>query len=149
MTSPTRRSSPQNAWDDKVVEVSDVVEHPEVAITRHRSISPRNTTTTPRRSAALTLIPYKTAVLPFHIWNSLVEKAGFKMADAPKTWDAFWDFFKPMQAKAARHGHAQRLLDGSAVHHDRPRRRQQHVQPFPDRQWRQRHRDQGRQGPSR
>ena len=45
------------------------------------------------------LIPYKTAVLPFHVWSSLVEKAGFKLADAPKTWDAFWDFFKPMQAK--------------------------------------------------
>ena len=43
--------------------------------------------------------PFKTAVLPFHIWNSLVEKAGYKMADAPKTWDAFWDFFKPMQKK--------------------------------------------------
>jgi multiple sugar transport system substrate-binding protein len=37
--------------------------------------------------------------LPFHIWSSLVEKAGFKIADAPQTWDAFWDFFKPMQAK--------------------------------------------------
>jgi multiple sugar transport system substrate-binding protein len=38
-----------------------------------------------------------TGVLPFHIWGSLVEKAGYRMADAPKTWDAFWDFFKPMQ----------------------------------------------------
>ena len=37
--------------------------------------------------------------MPFHIWGDLVEKAGFKISDAPKTWDAFWDFFKPMQAK--------------------------------------------------
>src|SRR5260370_28454575 len=29
----------------------------------------------------------------------MVEKAGSKLADAPKTWDAFWDFFKPMQKK--------------------------------------------------
>src|SRR5689334_16324642 len=29
----------------------------------------------------------------------MVEKAGFKLADAPKNWDAFWDFFKPMQKK--------------------------------------------------
>jgi hypothetical protein len=36
-------------------------------------------------------------VLPFHIWNSLVVKAGYKMSDAPKTWDSFWDFFKPIQ----------------------------------------------------
>ena len=43
--------------------------------------------------------PFKTAVLPFHNWNSLVEKAGYKMSDAPKTWDAFWVFFKPMQKK--------------------------------------------------
>jgi multiple sugar transport system substrate-binding protein len=27
----------------------------------------------------------------------MVEKAGFKVADAPRTWDAFFDFFKPMQ----------------------------------------------------
>ena len=26
-----------------------------------------------------------------------MQKAGFKLSDAPKTWDAFWDFFKPMQ----------------------------------------------------
>ena len=29
----------------------------------------------------------------------MVEKAGYKISDAPKTWDAFWDFFKPMQKK--------------------------------------------------
>ena len=44
-------------------------------------------------------MPFKTAVVPFHVWIPLVEKAGSKLADAPKTWDAFWDFFKPMQAK--------------------------------------------------
>ena len=37
--------------------------------------------------------------MPFHVWGSLVEKAGYKISDAPKTWDAFWDFFKPMQKK--------------------------------------------------
>jgi multiple sugar transport system substrate-binding protein len=41
--------------------------------------------------------PITTATLPFHIWNSLVEKAGLKIADAPKTWEAFWDYFKPAQ----------------------------------------------------
>jgi multiple sugar transport system substrate-binding protein len=50
------------------------------------------------------LAPYKTSTLPFHIWNSLVEKAGLKVADAPKTWDAFWDYFKPVQEKLRSHG---------------------------------------------
>jgi multiple sugar transport system substrate-binding protein len=43
------------------------------------------------------LVPVKQACEPFHIWGDLVAKAGFKLSDAPKTWDAFWDFFKPMQ----------------------------------------------------
>jgi multiple sugar transport system substrate-binding protein len=89
---------PQNAWDDKLVEVSDVVDtqkseyHPTVYLATQYYNS-----TVKKRGAYL--IPYKTAVLPFHVWTPLVEKAGFKLADAPKTWDAFWDFFKPMQAK--------------------------------------------------
>src|SRR5260370_7125429 len=45
------------------------------------------------------LAPYKSNVCPFHVWNSLVEKAGYKLSDAPKTWDAYWDFFKPIQKK--------------------------------------------------
>ena len=28
-----------------------------------------------------------------------MEKAGYKISDAPRTWDAFWDFFKPMQKR--------------------------------------------------
>src|SRR6516225_468791 len=39
----------------------------------------------------------KIAGTPFHIWKSLVEKAGYKISDLPKTWDAFTDFFKPVQ----------------------------------------------------
>jgi multiple sugar transport system substrate-binding protein len=43
------------------------------------------------------MVPIKEACIPFHIWGSLVEKAGFKLSDAPNTWDAFHDFFKPAQ----------------------------------------------------
>jgi multiple sugar transport system substrate-binding protein len=89
---------PQNAWNDKVVEVSDVVEayksdyHP----TAYLAAQYYNNV---KKQRSFYLIPFKTAVTPFHTWNSLVEKAGYKVADAPKTWDAFWDYFKPMQAK--------------------------------------------------
>jgi len=89
---------PQNAWNDKLVDLSDVVEtqkphyHPTALLA-----SQYYNNVTKKRS--IYYAPYKTAVLPFHIWNSLVEKAGYKLADAPKTWDAFWDFFKPMQKK--------------------------------------------------
>ena len=89
---------PQNTWNDKLVDVSDVVEtqkahfHPTALLT-----SQYYNNVTKQRS--YTYVPIKCGVSPFHVWNSLVEKAGFKLADAPKTWDAFWDFFKPMQKK--------------------------------------------------
>ena len=89
---------PQNSWNDKLIDISDVVEtqkahyHPTALLA-----SAYYNNVTKKRSYYYA--PYKTAVLPFHIWGSLVEKAGYKLSDAPKTWDAFWDFFKPMQQK--------------------------------------------------
>ena len=42
-------------------------------------------------------IPWKAAAVPYHIWKSLVEKSGQKVADIPTTWDAFHNFFRPVQ----------------------------------------------------
>ena len=28
-----------------------------------------------------------------HVWNSLLERAGFSLADIPKDWDGFWSFW--------------------------------------------------------
>jgi len=44
-------------------------------------------------------VPWKVASVPFHIWISLVEKAGYKISELPDRWSAFIDFFKPMQKK--------------------------------------------------
>jgi multiple sugar transport system substrate-binding protein len=49
------------------------------------------------KQRAYYLAPVKQACAPIHIWGDLVTKAGFKLSDAPKTWDAYWSFFKPMQ----------------------------------------------------
>ena len=89
---------PQNAWNDKLVDLTDVVDtqkshyHP-TALLASRYYN--NVT----KTRSLYYAPIATIVAPLHIWNSLVEKAGYKMSDAPKTWDAFWDFFKPMQKR--------------------------------------------------
>jgi multiple sugar transport system substrate-binding protein len=44
-------------------------------------------------------VPYKVGVTPFHYWKDLVKKAGYKISDIPNTWDAFIDFFNPIQDK--------------------------------------------------
>jgi multiple sugar transport system substrate-binding protein len=90
--------APQNAWNDKIVDVTDVVESQKSAFSPTVYLAAQYYNNV-KKQRSFYLIPYKTAVVPFHIWTSLVEKAGYKLADAPKTWDAFWDFFKPMQKK--------------------------------------------------
>jgi multiple sugar transport system substrate-binding protein len=87
---------PQNAWNDKLEDMSDVVEtyHSQLSETAKLASSYYNGVTKKR---SYYLAPVKQACAPFHIWGDLVEKAGFKLSDAPKTWDAFWNFFKPVQ----------------------------------------------------
>ena len=87
---------PQNAWNDKLVDVSDVVEEYKSRLSETALLNSSfyNGTTKQR---AFYLAPVKQATSPFHIWGDLVTKAGFKLSDAPNTWDAFWSFFKPVQ----------------------------------------------------
>ena len=87
---------PQNAWNDKLVDLTDVIET-QKAHYHPTALLASNYYNNVAKKRAYYYAPYKTAVLPFHIWGSLVETAGYKLSDAPKTWDAFWDFFKPMQ----------------------------------------------------
>jgi len=48
--------------------------------------------------------PVKTAGWLFHVWRSLVQKPGYKIEDIPNTWDAFLDFFEPVQDKLRAQG---------------------------------------------
>ena len=52
------------------------------------------------------MVPYTTAVLPNHVWKSLVEKAGYTIEDIPTTWDAYYDFLKDVQKKLREKGDA-------------------------------------------
>jgi multiple sugar transport system substrate-binding protein len=87
---------PQNAWNDRLEDVSDVVDAYKSQLSETAVAgSTFYNNVTKRRS--FYLAPVKQACIPCHIWGSLVEKAGYKLSDAPKTWDAFFDFFKPVQ----------------------------------------------------
>lgn len=94
---------PQNAWDDKLLDVSDVVEaqKSQLSETAVASSTYYNNAT---RQRSYYLAPVKQACVPFHIWGSLVEKAGFKMSDAPKAWDPFHNFFKRVQDSLRKQG---------------------------------------------
>ena len=95
--------APLQSWDDKLVDVSDIVETQKQHFLKLSidSCFLYNGVTNKR---AYTMAPMKISGWPFHIWNSLVEKAGFKVADIPNTWDAFLDFFKPVQDSLRKQG---------------------------------------------
>jgi multiple sugar transport system substrate-binding protein len=92
-----------SSWDDKLLDVSDVVE------TQKKDFSPIAIESaflyngvTKKRS--YTLVPLRITGWPFHIWRPMVEKAGYKISDLPNTWDAFLDFFMPVQDKLRAEG---------------------------------------------
>src|SRR5437660_635343 len=91
------------AWDDKLVDVSDVVETQKEEYTEAALLNTYcyNSVTKKRSFYG---VPDTTACLPNHIWKPLVEKVGFKMEDIPKTWDAFYSFFKDVQKNLRKAG---------------------------------------------
>ena len=91
------------AWDDKLVDVSDVVETQKEEFTETALLSAYCYNNVEKKRSYYG-VPFTTDVLPNHIWRPLVEKAGYKIEDIPKTWDAFYDFFKDVQKKLRAQG---------------------------------------------
>src|SRR5436305_7147586 len=91
------------AWDGKLVDVSDVVatqreEFTETALANNYLYN------NIEKKRSFYGVPYTTAALPNHVWKPLVEKAGYTMEDIPRTWDAYYDFFKDVQKKLRAQG---------------------------------------------
>jgi multiple sugar transport system substrate-binding protein len=91
------------SWDDKLLDVGDIVEtqKKDFAPIAIESCSLYNGVTKKR---SYTVVPLRITGWPFHIWRPLVEKAGYKIADLPNTWDAFLDFFMPVQDSLRKQG---------------------------------------------
>ncbi|HEY1935535.1 MAG TPA: ABC transporter substrate-binding protein [Acetobacteraceae bacterium] len=100
---------PQNAWDDKILDVSDVVAPYEAQLSETAKLgSTFNNKVTKKRSYYL--VPIKQGATPFHIWGDLIEKAGLKMSEIPGKWNDTWNYVKqaqkPLRAKGMRHAYA-------------------------------------------
>jgi multiple sugar transport system substrate-binding protein len=91
------------AWDDKLVDVSDVVETQKEEYTETALLNTYCYNNVEKKRSFYG-VPDITAALPNHIWKPLVEKAGYKIEDFPKTWDAYYDFFKEVQKKLRAQG---------------------------------------------
>jgi len=86
------------AWNDKLVDVTDVVETQKEEYTETALLTAHCYNNVEKKRSFYG-VPYSIDVFTNHIRRSLVEKAGYEMIDMPKTWDAFYDFFKGVQKK--------------------------------------------------
>jgi multiple sugar transport system substrate-binding protein len=91
------------AWNDQLVDLTDVIEtqKPLFMPTALQTAFAYNNVAKKR---SYYMIPNRMAVTPFHVWKSLLDKAGYKPADIPKTWDAFLGFFEQVQSKLRAQG---------------------------------------------
>jgi multiple sugar transport system substrate-binding protein len=91
------------AWDGKLVDVTDVVETQKEEYTETALLNTYCYNNVEKKRSFYGA-PDITAALPNHVWRPLVEKAGYKIDDIPKTWDAYYDFFKDVQKKLRTQG---------------------------------------------
>ena len=94
---------PQNAWHDRLVDMSDVVATQESKYSESALLNASfYNGATKKRSYYMA--PVKQNSSPFHIWSDLVAKAGFKMSDIPEKWDERFSFFKPVHDALRKQG---------------------------------------------
>src|SRR4051812_30697214 len=89
---------PKAAWDDKLVDVTDVVETQKSEFHPTALDASRFYNATLKKRSFYT-VPIKCSTLMEEVWRPLVEEAGFHDNDIPKTQDAYYDFFQTVQDK--------------------------------------------------
>ncbi len=105
---------PLNAWQDNLIDLSDIVETQKSRL-NELVLTSMNLYNNATKKRSYYGVPMKTFATPFHIWGDLIEKAGYKVSDIPNTWDAFIDFFKPVQKKLQEQGMRHTYATGFVV----------------------------------
>ena len=89
---------PRASWDDKLVDVSDVVETQKAEF-HQTALDSSRFYNQKLKSYSYYAVPIKCGTLMDQVWRPLVEEAGFSDKDMPKTQDAYYDFFQVVQDK--------------------------------------------------
>ena len=92
-----------SAWDAQLVDLSDVIET-QKSLFLPTALQTAYAYNNVAKKRSYYMIPHRMGVIPFHVWKSLLDKAGYKPSDIPKTWDAFLDFFPQVAEKLRAQG---------------------------------------------
>jgi multiple sugar transport system substrate-binding protein len=92
-----------SAWNNQLEDLSDVIET-QKSLFMPTALQTAYAYNNVAKKRSYYMIPNRMAVTPFHVWKSLLDKAGYKPTDIPKTWDAFLDFFPKVAEKLRAQG---------------------------------------------
>ena len=139
---------PQNAWNDKLVDVSDIVEAyksqlSETAILELQLLQQRH------QAAELLSGAGQAGGRAVPHLGRPRRQSRLKLSRRAEDLGRVLGLLQAGADRAARQRHAQAVCSGLADHHGRTERRQRPVRPFPDRQRRRRHRHPRRQAAHR
>jgi multiple sugar transport system substrate-binding protein len=87
---------PRAAWDDRLIDVSDVIdsqksEFHQTALDNSRFYN------LAQKKYSYYAVPIKCSTLMEEVWRPMLDDAGFSDNDIPKTQDAYYDFFQVAQ----------------------------------------------------
>jgi multiple sugar transport system substrate-binding protein len=80
------------AYDDQLVELDDVL-GPVLNLFDADSVEVSTLLNGKTGRRVLYALPMGRISNHLHVWNSLLERAGFTLADIPQQWEAFWSFW--------------------------------------------------------
>ncbi|MDR3534758.1 MAG: ABC transporter substrate-binding protein [Rhodopila sp.] len=89
---------PRAAWDDKLIDLSDVIETQKDEF-HQTALANSRFYNAALKQYSYYAVPIKCATLMEQTWRPMIEEAGFSDADIPKTQDAYFDFFQVVQDK--------------------------------------------------
>ncbi|OJY77493.1 MAG: hypothetical protein BGP12_02910 [Rhodospirillales bacterium 70-18] len=94
---------PQNVWNDKIVDVSDVVATQKGEYSQ-AALESANMYDNVTHKRSFFSVPMKQQALHYFAWAPMLAKIGKKPSDIPTTWDAFFKFFEGAQTALRKKG---------------------------------------------
>jgi len=84
------------AWDNKLVDVSDIV-NPAENLYSKAVLQTVNLYNNVEKKRSYYAVPIHQGTMHIYYWKDLLAEVGRSEQDIPKEWDAFWEFWKQVQ----------------------------------------------------
>ena len=90
--------SPRLAWEDKLADVSDVIE-PVKSLYTETALASVYLNNNVAKKRSYYAVPIQQQTVHIHYWQDLLQEINLKKSDIPNEWDKFWQFWQNAQKK--------------------------------------------------